>query len=296
MKNILASMAAISALSVAAPAAAQYSGASQYGDRASQYGNYPAGNSADGQIGDLQARLDAGVRQGSIDPREAAALRQQLNQLMQTERQYSMGGLSAEERADLQLRVDNFDQQIRYAGGGRGDGYDRNDGYDRDGQYDPSDRFGRNDGDDRGDGYDRSDDGDQYGDDGYDQNGGYDARGDDRYRRDGGRIDDNRDGWDDRDSNRDGRLDDGSYYGRGQGTYDQGAYNRGGIGGAIGDLLGIGGLRVGQRDPGNLQGVPYQYQGRYRDGNGSYYRSDGRAIYQMDTRTNAVVRIFPMSR
>jgi hypothetical protein len=30
----------------------------------------------------------------------------------------------------------------------------------------------------------------------------------------------------------------------------------------------------------------------YRDGNGVYYRSDGRNIYQIDARTNVVTRVF----
>lgn len=72
---------------------------------------------------------------------------------------------------------------------------------------------------------------------------------------------------------------------------------RTGIGGVIANVLGVGdncGLRVGQRATGNLYGVPYQYQNQYRDGYGVYYRSDGRRIYQIDARTNTVVRAFPM--
>jgi hypothetical protein len=51
-----------------------------------------------------------------------------------------------------------------------------------------------------------------------------------------------------------------------------------------------GGLQVGQRVPYNLYGIPSQY----RDGNGVYYRSDGRRIYQIDARNDTVIRIFAM--
>lgn len=69
---------------------------------------------------------------------------------------------------------------------------------------------------------------------------------------------------------------------------------QGGIAGILSQVLGGGGLQVGQRASGNLYGVPYQYQGQYRDGNGVYYRSDGQRIYQIDARSETVVRIFSM--
>ena len=84
--------------------------------------------------------------------------------------------------------------------------------------------------------------------------------------------------------------------GYGQG-YNQGygqPAQQGGIAGILSQVLGGGGLQVGQRASGNLYAVPYQYQGQYRDGNGVYYRSDGRRIYQIDARSQTVVRIFSM--
>jgi nuclear transport factor 2 (NTF2) superfamily protein len=42
--------------------------------------------------------------------------------------------------------------------------------------------------------------------------------------------------------------------------------------------------------------VPSQYRYQYRDGNGVYYRSDGRAIYQIDARTDTVLRVYSMDR
>lgn len=129
-------------------------------------------------------------------------------------------------------------------------------GYDRDDDYRAYDR----DDDDyrRGDSYGRGD------------------RDDDDYR-DDDRMDRDRDGWDDRDRDRDGRWQDDVR------SDDEDDYS---------DVT----LRVGQRATTGLGGVPYQYRDRYRNGGGFHYRSDGRAIYQIDSRTNAVVRIYPIGR
>lgn len=119
-----------------------------------------------------------------------------------------------------------------------------------------------------------------------------------------GRYDD----WD-RQNDREDDRDDDRYDGRGYDT--DGRWNdddrddddrqppqRGGIGGLIDNVLGRNDatLQVGQRAPSNLYGVPYEYRDRYRDTNQSYYRSDGRQIYQIDARTQAVVRIHAMNR
>ncbi|HEX6375619.1 MAG TPA: hypothetical protein VFZ91_07845 [Allosphingosinicella sp.] len=116
-----------------------------------------------------------------------------------------------------------------------------------------------------------------------------------------GRLDRNNDGWDDRDIDRDGRIDDDGYYGQGgpyEEPYNYGCENRGGIGGLIDGVLGRDncGLRVGARATGNLYGLPSQYRYQFRDGNGVYYRTDGRSIYQIDARTNTVLRIYAMDR
>jgi hypothetical protein len=71
--------------------------------------------------------------------------------------------------------------------------------------------------------------------------------------------------------------------------------NRGGIGGLIDGVLGRNDdcrLRVGARAYGDLYSVPSQYRYRFRDGNGVYYRSDGRNIYQIDARTQTVLRVY----
>ena len=240
MKKTILGVAALSALAVGSPAAAQYQSQGQY------QGNYDAGGNLSVRIGQLRTRLQTGVQSGSITRQEAQPLRQQLRQLVDLERQYSVNGLSGRERSDLQQRVQNLRQQIRYA---EGRGYGQ-------GQYDRDDDYGQGQ-------YDRDD---------YGQGRGYD------------RVDRNNDGYDDRDYDRDGRWDD---------DYQQ-PVQRGGLGGLVDGLLGTGGLRVGQRATGNLYGVPYQYQNQYRDGSGYYYRSDGRNIYQIDSRSQTVVRVHGM--
>ena len=103
-----------------------------------------------------------------------------------------------------------------------------------------------------------------------------------------------------------GQYGDDGYYGQG-GPYEE-AYcennDRGGLGGIIDGIFGgnndrderCSTLRVGQRASANLGAVPYQYRSQYRDGGGVYYRSDGRSIYQIDARTNTVLRIYDMNR
>lgn len=114
-----------------------------------------------------------------------------------------------------------------------------------------------------------------------------------------GRYDD----WD-RQNDRDDTRHDDRYDGRGyssEGSRDDDDRQppaRSGIGGLIDNVLGRNDatLQVGQRAPSDLYGVPYDYRDRYRDTNQSYYRSDGRQIYQIDARTQAVIRIHAMNR
>ncbi|HYE27766.1 MAG TPA: hypothetical protein VEA61_05980 [Allosphingosinicella sp.] len=144
------------------------------------------------------------------------------------------------------------------------------------------DRYDRDDRDDRysgRDGYGRDNDGWDDGDSDRDGRWDIDAR-----------NDSNRDGWDDHDYNRDGRWDNDEGYAR-----DQGA-DRGVVGQLIDRVTGTGGLRVGQRASADLGAVPYAYRTQYRDGANAYYRSDGRRIYQIDARTQTVVQVYAMNR
>ena len=286
MKTIIFSMAAVSALALGAPAMAQQGGG---------YG-VSGDTRIDVRIGELQSRLQAGVQQGAISRQEAQPLRTQLRELTRLERQYARDGLSRMERQELQQRVQTLRQQIRSAemsGGGNwrggygqsGQGWDRDcppglekrgngctppgqEG--RDGRWE--DRRGERDG--------------RYEDDG-------------RYT---SPYDRNRDGYDDRDTNRDNRVDsrDGAYEPDGDDRdrdYRDGERRRGGIVGDVIDrVTGNGALRVGQRASSNLGVLPYEYRNQYRDGNGAYYRTDGRSIYRIDARTDVVLQVHAMNR
>lgn len=108
-------------------------------------------------------------------------------------------------------------------------------------------------------------------------------------------MDRDRDGYDDRDRDRDGRWDDDQgNYGQG-GPYeevDEACQTRSGVGGVIDSVLGRECLRVGARAPSNLSAVPYAYRSQFRDGSGYYYRSDGDRVYQIDSRTRTVMRVY----
>jgi hypothetical protein len=219
MNKLLLSMAAVGAIAVAAPAAAQ------------NWSNPNAGGGMgiSNRIAQLDARVQAGIQSGDINRTEARTLRMQVRQLRDLERQYSYNGLTQSERQDLQQRLRTLRQDIRIADNGR---------YDRDTRY----------------------------------------------------------SWDD-------RYDNGGYTGQG-GPYEQpyDAYcdtsSRRGIGGLIEGVLGRNNdncsLRVGSRVSSSLYAVPSQHRYRFRDGNGVYYRSDGRNIYQIDARTQTVLRVYDM--
>ena len=63
----------------------------------------------------LDARIDQGVRSGSLNRAEAQRLRGQFNDLVRLEASYrrSGGGLSARERSDLDRRFDGLSARIK---------------------------------------------------------------------------------------------------------------------------------------------------------------------------------------
>ncbi len=300
MRKIVLGLAAVSALAVAAPAAAQYSRSYEY-----------RGDPVERRLDQLRARIDMGVRRGAISPIEARRLLDELYRLRRLEDDYDRNGLSARERGELQQRLMRLRDQLRYAEGngpypGSGAyerGYDwDDDGWDDRG-YDP-------DRDRQGQVYDRNEDGwddrdrdrdgswtddqpypnqtypdqtypgqsfpdridpnqpypgDSYpGDDGYDPDDRYDA--DDRYDPDGDGYHENGAPIDPRAADDDWRDDDDDSF-----------------------PIGAGGvLRVGDRAPEGMGAVPPEYRSRYRDGNGVYYRYDDGRVYQIDQRTGTV--------
>ncbi len=96
MKKILISITAVSALAAATlPAVA--SAQSLYDRR-----------------GDLERRIDMGVRTGQLTRGEAYRLRGELRSTARLESDYRRGGLNGWERADLDRRYDNISTQVRY--------------------------------------------------------------------------------------------------------------------------------------------------------------------------------------
>jgi hypothetical protein len=270
MKRILLTMTAVCALAAAAPAAAQ-SGSE----------NLNASARIQSRIAQLESRIETGFDAGTITRAEYRTLRRQLMRLTRLERQFSRDGLTDVERNDLQTRIRALRHEIRTADGSLGRDDRLGNWDDDDDRY--ADRIDRN-----NDGWDDRD---------YDRDGRWedDVRSDGRY---AVRIDRNNDGWDDRDYDRDGRWDEDEVQGVG-GPYEEvECVSRGGIGGIFDRVLGTDdcpGLRVGQRATGNLGAVPYEYRNRFRDGSGVYYRSDGRAIYQIDARTHTVLRVYSIN-
>lgn len=130
MRTTFMTMAAIAALSVAAPVAAQ----PRDGHRTDS--------------GELQMQIDAGFRSGSISANEVTPLRDGLRQLVQLEQRFSRNGISGREHAVLQQHGNALRQQISLA---ERTGYDRssrdrtawNDRYDREHRADWESRYAR---------------------------------------------------------------------------------------------------------------------------------------------------------
>jgi hypothetical protein len=272
MNKIIIALASTAAFAAAMPAAAQ-----------------TAHGSMQFRTDQLRTQLQAGVQSGAITRAEAMPLRQELRQLSDLERRYAAGGVNGRERADLQNRTATLRQGIRMAASTGNSRYDRDDDRWSDGRDCPPGLEGRNNGCLPPGQVGRENPDGRWDDD----------------RSDRQWTDRNRDGYDDRDLNHDRRIDDREVqiadrrdddrYQREEDRYEDGN-RRGGIGGVIDNVLGGGGLRVGQRVSGNLGPVPTAYRDEFRDGNGSYYRSDGQRIYRIDASTQTVVRVHSMNR
>jgi hypothetical protein len=304
MKKILFGLAAIPAAVMATPAAAQ----TGYGAN--------GGMGMQNRIQQLEVRLDAGVQAGAIDRSEQRSLRRQIRQLSQMEMQFSANGLTQQERSTLQQRIRSVRDQLRNAYG-RGyawddSSWDSGNGsagvrYDQNGRpianggvaYDQYGRAIAN----SGVVYDR--DGRPITNNGvvYDQYGRPVANGGVVYDRNGRPVGNSGMAYDQY-----GRPVTNGYVGQG-GTYQQqgsgignilgGALggSGGGIGGILGTILGNGGLRSGDvisNTIGSVLGRGTAYGSQYEDRSNVYFRSDGERVYEIDARTNRVVRIHPI--
>lgn len=154
MKKIITIVAALSAIGLAAPAAAQ----DRYGNNNNSYGYANGNGGIDARTNQLQRRIQVGIQRGTISRQEASYLNDRFRQLIRLERQYSRGGINRNERQALHQHILQLQQQIQSAERSRGNGY----GYGRDDNRDGRDwRDGRGDRDDRNDGDRRWDDNDR---------------------------------------------------------------------------------------------------------------------------------------
>jgi len=114
MNKLTITMLAGAAAVIGTPALAQ----SAYDPYPTTYGNgqvYAGQNGYQNRIGQLDARLQAGIQTGAISSSEARAISQQIRYLAQLEQRYSANGLSQTERRDLQRRYRYTRQQLRAA-------------------------------------------------------------------------------------------------------------------------------------------------------------------------------------
>jgi hypothetical protein len=89
---------------------------------------------------------------------------------------------------------------------------------------------------------------------------------------------------------------DSGYYGQGGPlSYDQVCERRGsGLSGVVDSVFGRDCLEIGERAPSSLYTLPSNYRNRYSDYGNTLYRTDGRAIYEIDARSGRVIGIYGM--
>ncbi|HZG45754.1 MAG TPA: hypothetical protein VEZ41_05740 [Allosphingosinicella sp.] len=311
MKKLLLTLAALPAATMAVEASAQ---TNMYSDGAMGIQT---------RIANLEARLNAGAQARVFTQQEYANLSSQLRNLRNLERQYSANGLTTAERRQLQNRIRVLRDDLRMAGG---NGWANRYGWtDRDLEMGA---YGNAYGSDYGNGYGNAY-GNAYGNsnvrtDQYgrpvDQYGrviattGYRT---DQYGRtidQYGRVVSNGSVTYDQY----GRpVSNGGYHGQGgpyEPVYTPRSSNGGignvlggvlgsvvgggsGVGGVLGGLLGGRSLGIGDVITGAIANVlrgGSSYGNQYRDNGSTYFRSDGERVYEIDARTNQVVRIHPI--
>lgn len=119
MKTLFATLAAATAVAaLAAPAAAQ-PGYDRHDDHGryeqrhdNRWDNDRGGYNINARQAQLQQRIEWGVRRGMLDRREATRLRDESRDIARLEARYRIGGLSWNERADLDRRLDRLDTRI----------------------------------------------------------------------------------------------------------------------------------------------------------------------------------------
>ena len=124
MKKTIMTIAALSVLAIATPAAAQYQGGNHDNHG---YNHDNRGSNLDNRVDALEHQFRTGVARGTISRHEAAPLRERLRQLTRLERQYGRNGFNRRETSELRQRIQTLRQQISYAERNGNRRYDRSD-------------------------------------------------------------------------------------------------------------------------------------------------------------------------
>jgi Glycine zipper 2TM domain len=119
MTRFLASAALAASMLAAAPAAAQdYRPAPGYGAPGYSASDFWRGAPSDTwqRIDYLERRIDSGMRDGSLSPREARRAQMELRQIRRDAMRMRRGGsMSAENSAMVQARLDSLSRNLRWA-------------------------------------------------------------------------------------------------------------------------------------------------------------------------------------
>lgn len=105
MRTILISAALLSAVSMSAPAAAQYGNYNR---------GYVQGQNIDRQLNAIFRRIDRASERRLISPNEARRLYKEGRQIDRLQDRYSRNGLTAREHQDLQIRINRLQQRLRF--------------------------------------------------------------------------------------------------------------------------------------------------------------------------------------
>ena len=119
MKKVLLSLAAVAAVAVAVPAAAQPYG-NAYGYYKNQKNHRPAAASINQREANLARKIDAAYRRGQLSRVEASRLMAELRYIERTEQAYRRNGMTWRERDALNLRITRLQQRLQHV---RDDGY-----------------------------------------------------------------------------------------------------------------------------------------------------------------------------
>ena len=120
MRNFLISLAIGTATLVAVPAAAQYRGNDRQWDQRDERGWYNRGPNRRAlqqlliRISQAEQRIDRSARRGAISQREAVSLRREANQIRNRLQRAGRDGLTGREFAQLNGRVNQLEQRLRY--------------------------------------------------------------------------------------------------------------------------------------------------------------------------------------